>query len=79
MPRVNMHRDKHEKLVKTILGAQGYVNKSDEEMARAIGLKCRQTYRSLITSPERLTLAQLEALGKSLNIPIDELRAGITY
>jgi DNA-binding Xre family transcriptional regulator len=78
MPRVNLCRDKHEQLIKTLWGAKAVSEKTDDELARAIGMT-RQTLTTRRKRPETFTIGELEKLGRALNVPIDELRSGITY
>ena len=78
MPRVNICRDKHERLIKTLWGAKAVSDKTDDELARAIGMT-RQTLSTRRKRPEMFTLGELEKLGRALNVPIDELRNCIRY
>ena len=79
MPHVKLTRSKHEKLVRTLRGAQRHMNMPDGETAQKAGFGCRQTYVNRLANPEQLTIQELEALGRVLHIPIDEIRAGIVY
>ena len=76
MPRTVFDKPKHSKLYVLLNGSAA--NLSRDEIGAIIG-KSAQTARERMRKPETLTVAELYAICRKLNIPLDELRQAITY
>jgi len=77
MPRTLLSKPKHAKLITTICGYAALSGKSNPELSQIIGRSQAVIYHRL-KNPEDFTLGELLKLGRTLNIPIEELRQAIT-
>lgn len=79
MPRVNLGRNiANEKIVTLIWGTAVARGLNDEKLSAKAHMSRATVYRRR-SKPEDLTLGELRALGRALNIPIEELREAIRY
>lgn len=63
--------------VLTLKNARRIAEKSQEEMAKAIGVS-RVTYSKIEKNPDNATIAQAKAISNVLKIPYDEIFFGFT-
>lgn len=79
MPRVNLGRKGNEEaLVSLLWGRQAAAGISVSQMAEKAGMT-PQTLRTRKKSPQDFSLKELLALGRALNIPIEDIRTAIRY
>lgn len=79
MPRVNLGRKGNEEaLVSLLWGRQAATGISVSQMAEKAGMT-PQTLRTRKKSPQDFSLKELLALGRALNIPIEDIRTAIRY
>lgn len=80
MPRTNLQtrQPPHAQLGQLIAGAAFMRRMSTADLAAAIG-RSENTARTRLKNPGDLTVSELTRLGRTLGIPIDELRAAIRY
>ena len=82
MPKTTLLLDdkKYYKLRVLIRGSAAEEKKGVIEFAKIIGYKDWRTAKKLLEKPQDMTLDQLSKLGRSLSMPIEELReAAIRY
>jgi len=80
MPRTKLQtrQPPHAQLGQLIAGAAFMRRMSTADLAAAIG-RSENTARTRLKNPGDLTVSELTRLGRTLGIPIDELRAAIRY
>ena len=77
MPRTKFDKPKRDALMELILGRKAALKMSEEEMASKSGI-CRSTLRVRLNgSSDKLTVGDLKAFSKALDIPIEEIRQAI--
>ena len=73
MPRTRFDKPKRDALMELILGRKAALKMSEEEMASKSGI-CRSTLRVRLNgSSDKLTVGDLKAFSKALDIPIEEI------
>lgn len=78
MPKVNLGKKPPDKLRMLLVGYIEATGTTRDDLGRIIGT-CDDTARKRVKNPDEMTIGDLKRIGKSLGIPVDELRAAITY
>ncbi|MEG1492302.1 MAG: hypothetical protein RR394_08615 [Oscillospiraceae bacterium] len=80
MPRTifDKKKNKYDRLLRTLLGGMQVSHKTNEEIGCFVGCSA-QTICARFRQPGKITLDELRALGKGLDIPIEEIRQSIEY
>ena len=80
MPRVKLdpRMDSHRNLRVLINGSADADGRTQDDICRILGV-CKASATKYMRNPEKLPLDELMKLGRSLCIPIDDLRSAIRY
>ena len=78
MPKVNIGAKKVDQLQILLSGYVRAMGQTLTQVGNMIGT-CDDTAGAKLRHPDDLTVGQMKRLGKSLGIPIDDLRSAIHY
>lgn len=78
MPRLKRPPDKYQNFQILVRGAMKYQGVTQADVAAWFGC-ARQTVNYKLRSPDLLTLGEITALSRRLNIPADEMRSAIPF
>lgn len=78
MPRVKMNEPKRDKLLELIAGVMKGMGKETADVAAMLGVS-QPTALNRLRNPKSMTIEELLKVSRGLNIPLEEVRAAITY
>lgn len=78
MPKLRKPPQPHAELRLLLCGTMQIQDLTNEDVGRMIGT-CKETARTRMAHPGSFTVDELTRLGQQLGIPIERLRAAISY